>query len=136
MLQVATDRVDGGVKARPDKEQPCLSVVDDIGDLCRCEPPSDWYHYDSDSSRAEEELVVQVTILAEPGNPVSLLESRSDQGRGHLCRPLFQFAESQGAIILPQCQLFRAIGCPMRNEMIETQQWRRGCLDLGHLSLS
>ncbi len=96
---------------RPDKDQRSPAIGNDICHLRRREPPSDGQCDGAHFRRAEEQLEIEVRVLADIGDTVALLHARGDQGVGDLVGVAVKLGEAGIAPLESEPDRLRARFC-------------------------
>ena len=85
MVQIISDLAGQFVKTGADEENLVLTIIQDIGDLGRGQPPVDRHHDRTELGRADQYFEIEMAVLAHIGDPVALLDTL---GRQRLRRPV------------------------------------------------
>ncbi len=112
------------VKAGPGEQQLCLRVVDNKGPFGRCQPPANGHHHYTHARRAVKQAEIQIAILANPGNPITLFKARIHQISNDLRRPFLQFGIAHPAVFFAHRHSARTLFSPMAYKAIKGQQIR------------
>ena len=70
---------DGGDELRPDEQHLRFAVVDDVRELARREPPVDRRHHRARLRGAEQQLEIEIRVLAEMRDAIARAHAERDQ---------------------------------------------------------
>ncbi|MET3364298.1 hypothetical protein ABIF60_005693 [Bradyrhizobium japonicum] len=97
--QLIPDLADLRDELRPDEQHRGFAIFDDEGDLGPREPPVHRRRHHAGLHRAHQQLKIEVAVLAEIGDAVTLLHAHRNQRVGDLVGPRVEFGKAGEAAL-------------------------------------
>ena len=88
-------RFSAGLEPFAEEQQLGFGIIDNERRFWLGQPPADRDHHNSRARRAEEQGEIGRAVLAEPGDPVALVEAQREQGRSDPRGGIFELAVGQ-----------------------------------------
>ena len=92
--QLSLDPLDQRQEFRPHEQHGRLAVLDNKSDLRTCEPPAHRRHHDIGFHRAEQQLKIDVAVLAEIGDTLARFDTPGYQRVGDTVGEDIEFGEA------------------------------------------
>ena len=124
MVELARQLLVQIFEPRPREHHLRLCVVDDERPFGRRQPPADRRHHDPGARGAVEEDEIKIAVLADPRDPVALLQPRGEQCRRHFRGRFVEFGVGVNAVFLAQRDAVGALAGPMGQEFVECEKLR------------